>query len=107
MVSRRRHAGLRRQLCIPMVMMNIQWNNNIICINCYVLCMKNLNLIELFHMPHRVPQTTFSTIKHIYFCMVVACGDAAVHKKSVYYCIILRAPKTQSKTGGLVFEKVP
>ncbi|KAK2167319.1 hypothetical protein NP493_1279g00000 [Ridgeia piscesae] len=33
MVSRRRHAG---QLCIPMVMMNIQWNNNIICINCCI-----------------------------------------------------------------------
>ena len=36
MVSWRRHAGLRWQLCIPMVMMNIQWNNNIICINCCI-----------------------------------------------------------------------
>ena len=36
MVSWRRHAGLRRQLCIRMVMMNIQWNNNTSCINCYI-----------------------------------------------------------------------
>ena len=39
--------------------------------------------------------------------MAVACGGATVHKKSVFYCIILRAPKTQSNTGDLVFEKIP
>ena len=39
--------------------------------------------------------------------MAVACGGAAVHKKSVFYCIIIRAPKTQSNTGDLVFEKIP
>ena len=39
--------------------------------------------------------------------MAVACGGATVHKKYVFYCIILRAPKTQSNTGGLVFEKIP
>ena len=79
-----------------------------ICGYCNVLCTRNLNLIELFHRPHRVPQTIFSTIvKQIYFCMAVACGGATVHKKSVFYCIILRAPKTQSNTGDLVFEKIP
>ena len=67
-----------------------------ICGYCNVLCTRNLNLIELFHRPHRV-----------YFCMAVACGGATVHKKSVFYCIILRAPKTQSNTGDLVFEKIP
>ncbi|KAK2181091.1 hypothetical protein NP493_411g01008 [Ridgeia piscesae] len=30
-----------------------------ICGYCNVLCMRNLNLIELFHRPHRVPQTIF------------------------------------------------
>ena len=41
------------------------------------------------------PPDYFSTIvKPIYFCMVVACGGAAVHtKKSVFYCIILWASK--------------
>ena len=38
--------------------------------------------------------------------MAVACGGATVHKKSVFYCIILRAPKTQSNNGDLVFEKI-
>ena len=79
-----------------------------ICGYCNVLCTRSLNLIELFHRPHRVPQTIFSTIvKQIYFCMAVACGGATVHKKSVFYCIILRASKTQSNTGDLVFEKIP
>ena len=74
-----------------------------ICGYCNVLCTRNLNLIELFHKPHRVPQTIFSTIVK----STVACGGATVHKKSVFYCIILRAPKTQSNTGDLVFEKIP
>ncbi|KAK2157517.1 hypothetical protein NP493_1872g00006 [Ridgeia piscesae] len=79
-----------------------------ICGYCNVLCTRNLNLIELFHRPHRVPQTIFpQLLKKIYFCMAVACGGATVHKKSVFYCIILRAPKTQSNTGDLVFEKIP
>ncbi|KAK2164264.1 hypothetical protein NP493_1424g00004 [Ridgeia piscesae] len=30
-----------------------------ICGYCNVLCTRNLNLIELFHKPHRVPQTIF------------------------------------------------
>ena len=30
-----------------------------------------------------------------------------VHNKSVFYCIILKAPKTQSNTGELVFDKIP
>ncbi|KAK2180045.1 hypothetical protein NP493_460g02031 [Ridgeia piscesae] len=30
-----------------------------ICGYCNVLCTRNLNLIELFHRPHRVPQTIF------------------------------------------------
>ena len=30
-----------------------------ICGYCNVLCMRNLNLIELFHRPHRVPQSIF------------------------------------------------
>ena len=68
-----------------------------------VLCTRNLNLIELFHRP---PQTFSTIVKQIYFCMAVACGGATVHKKSVFYCIILRAPKTQSNTGDLVFEKI-
>ena len=59
------------------------------------LCMVNLNLIELFHRPHMFlqgPPDYFSTsVKQIYFCMVVACAGAAVHKKSLFYCIILRA----------------
>ena len=46
-------------------------------------------------------------VKQIYFCMAAACGGAAVHKKSVFYCIILRASKTKSNAGDLVFEKVP
>ena len=54
------------------------------------------------------PPDYFSTIvKQIYSCMAVARGGATVHKKSVFYCIILRAPKTQSNTGDLVFEKIP
>ncbi|KAK2166697.1 hypothetical protein NP493_1309g01001 [Ridgeia piscesae] len=67
-----------------------------ICGYCNVLCTRNLNLIELFHRPHRVPQYFSTIVKQIYFCMAVACGGATVHKKSVFYCIILGAPKTQS-----------
>ena len=54
------------------------------------------------------PPDYFSTIvKPIYFCMVVACGGAAVHKKK---CILLHHSmglKTQSNAGDLFFEKVP
>lgn len=32
-VSRRRRARLRWQLCIPTVMVNVQWNNSIVSIN--------------------------------------------------------------------------
>ena len=53
------------------------------------------------------PNYVSTNVKQIYFCMAVACGDAAVHKKSVFYCIILMAPKTKSNAGDLVFEKVP
>ena len=38
--------------------------------------------------------------------MAVVCGGAAVHKKSVFYRIILRASKTKRNAGDLVFEKV-
>ena len=59
--------------------------------------MENLNLIESFYIPHIVllsPPDYFAKIaKQIYFCMAVACGGAAVHKKSLFYCIILKAPK--------------
>ena len=75
-----------------------------ICGYCNVVCMRNLNLIELFHRPHRVPQTIFPQLLNK---STFACGGATVHKKSVFYCIILRAPKTQSNTGDLVFEKIP
>ena len=73
-----------------------------ICGYCNVLCTRNLNLIELFHRPHRIPQTIFTQLLN-----KSTFGGATVHKKSVFYCIILRAPKTQSNTGDLVFEKIP
>ena len=40
------------------------------------------------------PPDYFSTIvKQIYFCMVVACGGADIHNKSVFYYIIPWASK--------------
>ncbi|KAK2179837.1 hypothetical protein NP493_470g03000 [Ridgeia piscesae] len=78
-----------------------------ICGYCNVLCTRNQNLIELFHRPH-IPQTIFpQLLNKSTFAMAVACGGATVHKKSVFYCIILRAPKTQSNTGDLVFLEDP
>ena len=54
------------------------------------------------------PPDYFSTIvKQVYFCMVVACGGAAVHTQN---CILLHHSmglKTQSNAGDLFFEKVP
>ncbi|KAK2161912.1 hypothetical protein NP493_1551g00035 [Ridgeia piscesae] len=64
-----------------------------ICGYCNVLCTRNLNLIELFHRPHRVPQTIFPQLLNKCFCMAVACGGATVHKKSIFYCIILKGPQ--------------
>ena len=39
------------------------------------------------------PDYVSTIVKQIFFCMVVACGGAAAHKKSVFYCIILWASK--------------
>ncbi|KAK2172468.1 hypothetical protein NP493_961g01002 [Ridgeia piscesae] len=78
-----------------------------ICGYCNVLCTRNLNLIELFHRPHRVPQTFFPQLLNkstfdgccMWWCYCTQEICILLHH--------LRAPKTQSNTGDLVFEKIP
>ncbi|KAK2138044.1 hypothetical protein NP493_9062g00000 [Ridgeia piscesae] len=80
-----------------------------ICGYCNVLCTRNLNLIELFHRPHRVPQTIFpQLLNKSTFAWLLHVGVCYCTQE---ICILLHhskgPPKTQSNTGDLVFEKIP
>ncbi|KAK2154032.1 hypothetical protein NP493_2233g00012 [Ridgeia piscesae] len=78
-----------------------------ICGYCKLLCTRNLNLIELFHRPHRVPQTIFpQLLNKSTFAWLLHVGVTVT--RNLYFIASFKgAPKTQSNTGDLVFEKIP